>query len=129
MSRRDGGHSDYRRRAGDAICFNPHSPGAGHTVREAQDGREAIDEFRRKRPALIISDILMPNVEGIETISTLRREEPSIPIIAISGGVVPLYLRAAAKLGATASLEKPFSVDALRLLVEKLLADCHVDSS
>src|SRR5580704_16236460 len=103
--------------------------GAGHSVREAQDGREAIDEFRRKRPALIISDILMPNVEGIETISTLRREEPSIPIIAISGGVAPLYLQAAAKLGATASLEKPFSVDALRSLVEKLLADCNVDSS
>ena len=65
--------------------------GAGHTVREAQDGREAIDEFRRKRPALI----------------------------------VPLYLRAAAKLGSTASLEKPFSVDALRSLVEDLLADRH----
>jgi DNA-binding NarL/FixJ family response regulator len=64
----------------------------------------------------------MPDVEGIETILTLRQEEPAIPIIAISGGNDPLYLQAAAKLGAAAALDKPFSTHALLSLVEGLLA-------
>ena len=96
---------------------------AGHTVREAEDGRGGIAEFRRERPALVISDIVMPDVEGIETILTLREEAPTMPIIAISGGSGDtLYLRAATGLGATASLRKPFTTEALTTLVCKLLA-------
>jgi DNA-binding NtrC family response regulator len=97
---------------------------AGHAVREAEDGRGGIDSFRRRRPALVISDIVMPDIEGIETIRTLRDEAPTMPIIAISGGSGnTLYLRAATGLGATASLRKPFTAVALTELVGTLLAD------
>jgi DNA-binding response OmpR family regulator len=94
---------------------------AGHTVHQAEDGRGGIALFHKERPALVISDIVMPDMEGIETIRTLRRDEPIVPIIAISGGSEPDYLRAAIKLGATASLQKPFAPDELLSLVEALL--------
>jgi CheY-like chemotaxis protein len=97
---------------------------AGHTVREAEDGRGGIAEFRRRQPMLVISDIVMPDIEGIETIRILRDEAPSMPIIAISGsGGEALYLRAATALGATASLHKPFAAADLRMTVGKLLGD------
>ena len=94
---------------------------AGHTVREAADGRVGIELFRDAVPALVITDIVMPDMEGIELIRELRRLEPSVPILAISGGGPALYLRAAIELGATASLAKPFDGDAMLTLVEKLL--------
>ena len=96
--------------------------GSGYRVCQAENGRVGIDLFRRRRPALVISDIMMPDVEGIETIRTLRRDEPTLPIIAISGGGEPVYLRAATCLGASAALEKPFAGDALVMLVGSLLA-------
>lgn len=97
--------------------------GAGHTVREAENGRLGLEAFRRQRPALVISDIVMPETEGIETIRILREEAPTMPILAISGGSDPLYLRAATALGATASLDKPFTAPRLTALVAELLAD------
>jgi len=63
----------------------------------------------------------MPDMEGIETIRALRAEGPTVPIIAISGGSDPIYLRAATALGATASLEKPFAAADLLVLVAELL--------
>ena len=84
---------------------------AGHEVTEARDGREGLKLFRAHHPALIITDILMPEREGIETIRALRREAASVAIIAISGGGAPPYLRYldfASKFGADATLAKPF---------------------
>jgi DNA-binding NtrC family response regulator len=95
---------------------------AGHRVREAENGRIGFEEFRRQPAALVISDIVMPDMEGIETILALRREAAELPIIAISGGSDPLYLQAASKLGATAALKKPFAAAELVGLVENMLA-------
>jgi CheY-like chemotaxis protein len=95
--------------------------GAGHTVREAENGRLGIAEFQREHPALVISDLVMPDMEGIETIRALRSEASEMPIIAISGGGDPVYLRAAVALGATAVLDKPFSADQLLDLVGSLI--------
>src|SRR5579872_2372438 len=81
--------------------------GAGHAVHEAANGRLGIELFRQVRPALVITDIVMPDMEGIETIRALRADAPSLPILAISGGSHPVYLRAATELGAMAALEKP----------------------
>src|SRR5207245_1857053 len=91
--------------------------GAGHTVHEAAGGRDGIDLFRQVLPALVITDIVMPDMEGIEMIRELRREAPTIPILAISGSGQPLYLRAATGLGATESLVKPFRRDELLAVV------------
>jgi YesN/AraC family two-component response regulator len=95
--------------------------GAGHTVHEANNGEEGIRLFHRVHPTLVITDIVMPEIEGIELIRKLRREAPTIPILAISGVGHPLYLRAATGLGATAALAKPFGSDELLSVVERLL--------
>ena len=95
---------------------------AGHTVHEAANGTAGIRLFRQVRPALVITDLVMPDAEGIETIQELRRDAPTLPILAISGGSNhSLYLRAAIKLGATASLGKPFGNDDLLRVVAILL--------
>jgi len=95
--------------------------GAGHTVHEATNGRAGIELFRRVQPLLVITDLVMPDMEGIEMIRDLRREAPTIPILAISGGGPPVYLRAATALGATAALAKPFAADELLSTVSDLL--------
>ena len=59
---------------------------AGHTVVEAADGDEGMAQFKLQRPDLVLTDIIMPNREGVETIGEMRREAPDLPIIAMSGG-------------------------------------------
>jgi len=94
----------------------------GHIVHEANGGRKGMEVFRRISPALVISDIVMPDGEGIETIREMRREAPEMPILAVSGGShQALYLRAATSLGASASLEKPFEPGDLVALVTEFL--------
>jgi CheY-like chemotaxis protein len=94
---------------------------AGYTVHLAADGKAGIALCHEVHPALVVTDIVMPEMEGIETIRELRRNGLSVPILAISGGGPPLYLRAAAGLGATAALPKPFAADDLLTTVTKLL--------
>ena len=95
--------------------------GAGHTVHEADNGRGGISLFHRVHPALVITDIVMPDMEGLEMIRELHREASTIPILAISGGGPAVYLRAATGLGATAALAKPFGAAELLSVVERLL--------
>ncbi len=95
--------------------------GAGHRVHEASNGRIGLEMFRDVRPALVITDIVMPDHEGIETIRELHREAPALPILAISGAGEPLYLHAATELGAAAMLAKPFGIDDLLTTVARLL--------
>lgn len=97
---------------------------AGYEVVEAADGAAGVTRFRAEPTDLILTDILMPGQEGLETIMQLRREERRVPIIAMSGGgrVGPQdYLAAADKLGAYKTLVKPFSSEELlRTLREAL---------
>ena len=74
----------------------------GHSVREAPDGRSGLDLFTQAAPALVITDLVMPDTEGIETIREIRAKNAWIPILAISGGGPSIYLRAATGLGVTA---------------------------
>jgi CheY-like chemotaxis protein len=98
--------------------------GAGHVVHEAADGRKGLELFRAEHPQLVITDILMPTQDGIETILELRREAPSVSIIAISGDGDPKkmsYLDFASKLGADGILSKPFRAAELIQAVATLL--------
>lgn len=95
--------------------------GAGHRVHEAGNGLEGVRQFRRVHPALVITDIVMPGMEGIELIRELRQEAAAIPILAISGWGPPFYLVAAKDFGATAALTKPFGAAELLAVVDQLL--------
>lgn len=98
---------------------------AGHVVRQAKEGREAMALFQREPADVVITDLIMPGKEGLETIVALRKERPKLPIIAISGGVEhsPVYLGLAARLGAQRTLAKPFKIEALLKAIDEVLAE------
>ena len=96
-----------------------------YEVIEANDGEVGLKLFRDHRPAVVITDIFMPNHEGIETIRELRREAPTVAIIAMSGagqGEGTRYLDTARKLGADAVLVKPFRRAKLIATIKRLLS-------
>jgi CheY-like chemotaxis protein len=86
----------------------------GYQVTEAADGKEALRQARAGQVDLVITDLVMPGQEGIETIQALRRDVPGVGIIAISGAFGGEFLKTAQMLGAGAVLSKP--VDAKLLL-------------
>lgn len=99
---------------------------AGYTVLEAADGREGLRRQRASPAHLVITDIFMPEQEGLETIMALRRESPDVKIIAISGGgrLGRLdFLDVAARLGAQRTFYKPFDYQELLATVRELLQD------
>ena len=97
---------------------------AGHQVWLAVDGEIGLREFRRLRPQLVVTDLIMPNKEGLELIMALNQERPCPKIIAISGGgdLTPeSYLPFAKKFGADAILPKPFPPSVLLAMIDRLL--------
>ncbi len=97
---------------------------AGYTVAEAENGAEGIRKLADFEADLIITDLLMPEKEGLETITELRSSHPELKIIAISGGARfkgAHYLDCAKKLGAQEILPKPFSDQQLQTVVEHML--------
>jgi len=97
----------------------------GYEVTLAEDGAKGVAKFRSERPDLVITDIIMPEQEGIETIIQLLRDNPAARIIAVSGGGrlgSMDFLTVANKLGAAAILRKPFEPAELLGCVERALA-------
>ncbi|MDP6787514.1 MAG: response regulator [Rhodospirillales bacterium] len=98
---------------------------AGHSVVEAKDGLEGLALQKSDPCDLVITDIIMPEKEGLETILALRQDDPDLPIIAISGGGrdgYTDYLEVARPFGANRSLAKPFTQDDLLGAVEDCLS-------
>jgi len=98
--------------------------GAGFLVDQAEQGATGMRLVRAHAPDLVITDILMPQKEGIETIREIRSVLPHTPIIAISGGTDTGadYLKMAQTFGATAVMSKPFDPSAMLKLVNRLLS-------
>ncbi len=97
---------------------------AGHTVVLAANGAAGLTKFDQERPDLIITDIIMPEKEGIETIREIREKNTQVPIVAYSGGGRTKnydFLRMAHKLGATEVLRKPFANEELLATVSRCL--------
>lgn len=97
---------------------------AGHEVVTARDGSEGLQLYHTTLADLIITDILMPEKEGLETIIELRREFPNVKIIAMSGGGHKgnlNFLQAAKRLGAQRTLQKPFHLQEVIQLVTEVL--------
>lgn len=96
---------------------------AGYDVATAENGGTALAQVASFQPHLVITDIIMPDVEGIELISLLRKSNKGIPIIAVSGNTVGMnFLKATKVLGAVATLLKPFSSQELLDAVERSLS-------
>ncbi len=97
----------------------------GYRVETARNGREGLKKFRANAPDLVLTDIIMPEAEGIETIIAMRQLRPDAKIVAMSGGG-PMnresLLDMTVKLGATDSLAKPFDDDELARVVAHALA-------
>lgn len=99
----------------------------GYRVIQASDGEEAVKLFRAEPTDLVLTDLVMPRKEGIETIGDLRRIVPRLGIIAMSGGLAhnaPLYLKIAGSLGANRTLKKPFTLPVLFQTILDVLNEC-----
>jgi DNA-binding NtrC family response regulator len=97
----------------------------GHEVLEAPEGEAAMRLHLQSPVDLVVTDILMPGKEGVQTIIDFKRDFPGIKIIAISGGGVvgpALYLNLAEKFGAQKAFTKPLEVDKLMGAARELLA-------
>lgn len=97
---------------------------AGHEVSEAENGDWGLRQLRSQPADLVITDIIMPEKEGIGTILELKQRHPHVKIVAMSGGgrTVNLdYLGKAQKLGAHAAIAKPFTKDELLTVVAACL--------
>ena len=98
----------------------------GHEICIAHDGEEGVANFHQFNPDLVITDIIMPNKDGIEVIVELLKFNPDLPIIAISGGrraiTANFNLDSAEMLGVKGILQKPFTHEQLLELIEKVLS-------
>jgi len=102
----------------DALCQ------AGHTVALTRDGREGLRALHEGEFDLVITDIFMPDMEGIELIRWLRKEGLTVPVVAMSGGGIIAaegILDMAQQLGACVTLEKPFGPADLAAVVAEAL--------
>jgi len=111
---------------------------AGYEVLTAENVTEALEQLQRTPMDLVITDIIMPKMNGVQAIESIRRAFPMVRIVAISGGgnfgvagyqptaiATNAYLRSAEEAGAHVVLTKPFEFDDLIEVVEKLLGVGH----
>ncbi len=97
---------------------------AGYDVAVVADGTQAVDAYANESFDLVITDIVMPEKEGIETISELRQQNPALPIVAISGGGrigAHDYLNWVRKCGVEHTFQKPIDRQSLLAAVEELV--------
>lgn len=93
----------------------------GYEIGEAVHGREALETVLDRAYDLVITDLIMPEQEGIETIQSFHHLYPSMKIIAISGAYGTDYLRIAKHLGAHEVMQKPLRLDTVLSTVSRLL--------
>lgn len=96
----------------------------GYSVCMARDGKQALQLFDQYPADLIITDVFMPEQDGLEVLAALRRKRSAIPVIVISGGgrmYVHDVLHIAKTLGATRVLDKPIALELLLTTVQELL--------
>jgi DNA-binding NtrC family response regulator len=98
---------------------------AGHEALGAEDGREGLQIVRAQPIDLVVTDLVMPEVDGLEFMRELAHLRPGTPVIAISGGGVwdkQSLLKVAGTLGALRTLSKPFELAEFLTLVDEVLA-------
>ena len=96
----------------------------GYEVLSASNGKEGIRLYREKQTDLVITDIIMPEKNGLETIMALRKDFPEVKVIAMSGGGrigLKSYLQVAKRLGAVHTLTKPFEREEMLNVVREVI--------
>ena len=102
----------------------------GYSVSEAANGKEALRDLDSSTQfCLLITDLAMPDMDGIELTMSLRKSRPSLPIVAISGTFEGQFLRVAKLLGVRGTLHKPFKRAALLEAVESALPKKALDAA
>jgi DNA-binding response OmpR family regulator len=98
---------------------------AGYDVEDVGDGDEGLAAFRRRPADLVITDLVMPQQGGLETVRELRKADPTVRILVVSGvtGASAEHLRTAVRLGADRVLPKPVNIGELLTMVAGLLAE------
>jgi len=95
---------------------------AGYDVIEASNGQDGIDSYKKEFPDLVITDILMPNIDGAEVVSVLQKEFPDIKMIVMTGGIgrPEDYLKGDVTFSKLIqTLNKPFPMDELLQVVKE----------
>lgn len=95
--------------------------GDGHVIRTASNGREALEQMRADRADVIISDVRMPDMDGIELLSEVRESFPDVGVVLMTAFASVETAREAFKLGADDFVQKPFDVEELKLIVKKTI--------
>ena len=106
----------------DRVLISQSLAAAGHEPLFAPNGKAALRIWRRNPADLVVTDIAMPDLNGLELIEALRLEDPWVRIIAISG-VAADKLHSAEQIGALATLVKPVDVGALLSEIERVLEE------
>jgi two-component system, chemotaxis family, chemotaxis protein CheY len=88
---------------------------------EAANGNEAVSEYKRLRPDIVFMDIVMPGLEGVETVKRICRDDPGASVIMVSSQSYPEKVSEALMAGAKYFIPKPVTTDRLRLAMEYVL--------
>ena len=108
------------------MVFSQFLTSLGYEIMQAENGKEGMSMIQETRPDLVITDIMMPEMDGLEILMQLRNTHDSVPVIAISGGMRALpvnFLQQAKLFGARYVFEKPVPLDVLRNAVTELVGD------
>ncbi|HTH50518.1 MAG TPA: response regulator, partial [Pyrinomonadaceae bacterium] len=93
----------------------------GHDVRTAMNGRQALEAFAERPAEVIVSDVKMPDMDGIEMLRAVRETQPDVGVVLMTAFASVDTAREAFKLGADDFITKPFDVEELKLIVRKTL--------
>jgi two-component system chemotaxis response regulator CheY len=88
---------------------------------EASNGSDAVSEYNRLRPDIVFMDIVMPGLEGVETVKRICRDDPEASVIMVSSQSYPEKVNEALTAGAKCFLSKPVTTDRLRVAIDQVL--------
>lgn len=96
---------------------------AGHETEEAENGRTGLEKAAARQPDIILTDLLMPELGGLELLEALSEQDVAVPVIIITANIQKSVRRRCLELGAAAVVNKPVRQQELLPAIEKALGD------
>ena len=103
-----------------------------HSVVEAENGKVALDRLQEEQADVVVADLFMPEMDGLQLITKLREESPETKVVAISGSVYERrhrFLEIAGRMDSVRTLAKPFTAQEVQEVVREVLEDKGADES